>query len=112
MTQNVDPTVLDRATAAGVVDIEEYIASQPAEDAPPAVDPDLEEHPGLAIARIGRACYGLRWHGKMAEDIGENHRTVRRWEIGECRPSEKKLARVAFVARAHIARIERALGKR
>ena len=112
MTPHADPTVLDRATAAGVVDIEELIASQPAEDAPPAVDAsEIEEHPGLAVARIGRACYGERWHGKLAIDIGEDHRTVRRWELGECRPTDKKLARVAFVARAHIARIERALGK-
>ena len=92
-------------TLPGQMHIDDAIAASIAKEA-------AEAHPGRAVARIGRACYGERWHGKMAEDIGENHRTVRRWEIGECRPSPQKIARIETVARAHIARIERALGLR
>ena len=100
----------------GQLTIDDAIAASLADEARQAPTgnggPDLDEHPGKSVARIARACYGERWHGKLAADVGEDHRTVRRWELGECRPSPLKVARIETVARAHIARIQRALEKR
>ncbi|MCJ2046348.1 hypothetical protein MKK58_17675 [Methylobacterium sp. J-078] len=116
MLDDVSPLIEVTQNDLGIVDIEEMIAREMAKEVPPAPTgnggPPLDEHPGKVVARIGHACYGERWHGKLAADVGEDHRTVRRWELGECRPSPLKVARIETVARAHIARIQRALEKR
>ena len=51
------------------------------------------------ITQYGRALYGARWQSLMADDLGVNERTVRRWGKGEFEPPDgvwddlRKLAR-------------------
>lgn len=55
--------------------------------------PALDEAPSYeALARMGRACHGSHWEGKIAESIGESPRTLRRWRDGEGVPSARTMA--------------------
>lgn len=38
------------------------------------------------ITQYGRALYGARWQSLMADALGVNERTVRRWASGEYDP--------------------------
>lgn len=86
----------------GQLTIDDAIAASIAKEAE-------EEHPGKVIARIGKAMYGDLWHGKLAYDTGDDHRTLRRWESGECRPTEAKVSWIRFLGQRHIERIRRAI---
>lgn len=97
----------------GQLTIDDAIAASIADEARQAPTgnggPDLDEHPGKVIARIGKAMYGDLWHGKLAYDTGDDHRTLRRWESGECRPTEAKVSWIRFLGQRHIERIRRAI---
>ena len=83
--------------------------------APPAPGgnggPTLDERPYAILERIGFALYGDLWHGKIAADIGECDRAVRRWRAGQGEPSPAALHRARWVAERHIARVQRALDR-
>ena len=36
---------------------------------------------------VGTALYGPRWFSPLAEALGVNNRSIRRWVTGECEPS-------------------------
>ncbi|MDP4021177.1 hypothetical protein Q8W71_00950 [Methylobacterium sp. NEAU 140] len=71
--------------------------------------PPLDERPYAILERIGRAMHGPRWQGKLAGDIGENERELRRWRAGIGEPSPRTLAWAREEARRHIAGIQRAI---
>ncbi|MEE7478755.1 MULTISPECIES: hypothetical protein [Methylobacterium] len=73
--------------------------------------PPLDERPYEILERIGRAMHGPRWHGKLAGDIGEDERELRRWRAGNGEPSPRTLAWAREAARLHAARILRAAEK-
>lgn len=55
--------------------------------------PALDETPSYeALSRMGRACHGPHWEGKIAEAIGESPRTLRRWRDGEGSPGPRTMA--------------------
>ncbi len=63
----------------------------------------------VSIERIGRARYGDLWVGKLAEDIGLPHQTVRRWLAGTGSPTPFDLKCVKLSAMHHVARVIRAV---
>lgn len=55
--------------------------------------PSLDEAPSYeALARMGRACHGAHWEGKVCDHLGESPRTLRRWRDGEGAPSARTMA--------------------
>ncbi len=55
--------------------------------------PGLEMPPSYdALERIGHVVYGSHWEGKLAEDIGESDRTIRRWRAGEAATTPEAMA--------------------
>ncbi|OAS23908.1 hypothetical protein A5481_15775 [Methylobacterium platani] len=101
----------------GQLDLEDAIADRVTADAAAAArlalggngGPSLDERPIDVIARIGRAQFGDRWIGKLGEDIGVDHRQMRRWLAGRGEPPPKVMSCVRLQARGHAARILRAL---
>ena len=73
--------------------------------------PPLDETRYEVLARIGRAMYGDLWHAKLAEDIGENPRVVRRWRAGKAVPSSRAVAFARDAGRQHAERIMREIGR-
>lgn len=68
-------------------------AGNPAEAAGGNGGPGLEMPPSYdALERIGRVVYGDHWEGKLAADIGESDRTVRRWRAGEAATTPEAMA--------------------
>lgn len=65
---------------------------------PPLEEPSTYE----ALAVIGRTMHGPLWEGKLASDIGENDRTLRRWRNGQGYPQPRTVAwaREAALAQA------------
>jgi len=55
------------------------------------------------ITQYGRALYGARWQSLMAEALGVNERTVRRWGKGEFEPPDGVYEDLRKLARAKIA---------
>lgn len=52
------------------------------------------------ITQYGRALYGARWQSLMAEALGVNERTVRRWGKGEYNVPDGVYEELRCVARA------------
>lgn len=46
------------------------------------------------IRRAGECLYGTRWESALAEALGVNRRTVRRWWQGEVVPEDRQLRRL------------------
>lgn len=55
------------------------------------------------ITQYGRALYGARWQSLMAEALGVNERTVRRWGKGEFEPPDGVYEDLRKLVRAKIA---------
>jgi hypothetical protein len=104
-----------RDHAAGVIRaIENETSTMNSHDMlPPAVGgnggPAIDERPYAILERIGRAMHGPHWHGKIAADIGENERALRRWRAGDGEPSPRTIAWARDEARRYIARLQRAI---
>lgn len=50
------------------------------------MSPQAYEVIKIPLRAIGEALYGPQWQSPMANDLGVNSRTVRRWITGENRP--------------------------
>lgn len=54
------------------------------------------------IAQYGLALYGPRWRAAMADDLGVNERTVRRWAAGEFEPPQGAIDDLRRIAKTRI----------
>ena len=56
---------------------------------------------------VGTALYGPRWFSPLAEALGVNNRSIRRWVTGECEPSQGVWRDLEGVVRNHVQDLER-----
>ena len=68
---------------------------------PPLEEPATYE----ALAVIGRTLHGPLWEGKIAGDIGESDRTLRRWRNGQGAPQPRTVGWAREVALAQAIRL-------
>ena len=86
------------------IELEDWLNEHAAKEAargnggPPLEEPSTYE----ALAVIGRTMHGPLWEGKIADTIGENDRTLRRWRSGQGSPQPRAVAwaREAALAQA------------
>lgn len=62
------------------------------------------------LADIGEALFGDRWQRQLAEALGVNERTVRRWYAGTATPSPGVYRELLAIAEKRKARLVRAVG--
>lgn len=57
------------------------------------------------LAEIGTALFGQRWQTELADAIGVNARTVRRWAVGDTQMDSTMAESIVRVCRERAARL-------
>ncbi|ARO54052.1 hypothetical protein B2G69_07770 [Methylorubrum zatmanii] len=108
MNQHVDPSVIARAVADGVFDLEELLALPPVAGGNGGPEMALDH---AAIAAMVEPIFGVRWEGKFAPLIDEHPRQISRWRLGESSPSERQQGNVREWALMTCQRLLAAVGE-
>lgn len=62
-----------------------------------------------SLCKFGEALFGPRFQRELAEALGVNERTMRRWVAGDTEPPEAIRAELEALARSRIKALERLL---